>query len=82
MEGRRSTRRVRRARAAARMEQFGSPGLVHMTADAALRLHRERVGDAVASFDAIDSFPTPPLHLTHIKSKGDVLTAWCVCKGD
>ena len=49
------------------MEQSGSPGVVHMTADSALRLHKE--GPPAA--------PPPPLHLTTIKSKGAVFTAWC-----
>ena len=59
------------------MEQFGSPGLVHMTADAALRLHRECAGHSAAGSEIQ---APPPLHLTHIKSKGDVLTAWCVLR--
>ena len=41
--------------------------MVHMTADSALRLHKE--GPPAA--------PPPPLHLTTIKSKGAVFTAWC-----
>ena len=50
--------------AAARMEQSGYPGLVHLTEDAAERLCAET------------SAPPPPLHMTKIKSKGAVLTAW------
>ncbi len=52
--------------AAARMEQTGRPGYVHMTAKAALQLHSE--GPAGA--------PRPPLHVTNVKSKGAMLTAW------
>ena len=52
--------------AAARMEQCGHPGLVHMTAEAAAQLYKEGVQGAVP----------PPLHLTSVKSKGTMLTAW------
>ena len=52
--------------AAARMEQCGYPGLVHMTAEAAAQLYKEGPPASVP----------PPLHLTNIKSKGSVLTAW------
>ena len=52
--------------AAARMEQSGRPGLVHMTAEAATQLHRE----------GPEETPLPPFHLTEIKSKGTMLTAW------
>ena len=55
--------------AAARMEQSGRPGAVHMTAESAAQLHREGTAGA----------PRPPLHPTEIKSKGTLLTAWCVC---
>jgi hypothetical protein len=50
------------------MEQSGRPGYVHMTAAAAAQLHREGPGAA----------GRPPLHPTEIKSKGTMLTAWCV----
>ena len=49
------------------MEQSGRAGAVHMTAEAAAQLHREGPGGT----------PRPPLHLTEIKSKGTMLTAWC-----
>jgi hypothetical protein len=52
--------------AAARMEQTGRPGHVHMTAKAALQLHSEGLAGA----------PRPPLHVTNVKSKGAMLTAW------
>ena len=52
--------------AAARMEQSGRPGAVHMTAESAAQLHREGTAGA----------PRPPLHPTEIKSKGTMLTAW------
>ena len=48
------------------MEQSGFPGLVHLTADAAELLSKE-----------MGAGP-PPLHMTKIKSKGAVPTAWCV----
>ena len=49
------------------MEQSGRPGLVHMTAAAAALLHGEEGGG---------DGERPPLHLTDIKGKGPVLTAW------
>ncbi len=48
------------------MEQTGRPGHVHMTANAALQFHNEGAVSA----------PRPPLHVTSVKSKGAMLTAW------
>ena len=52
--------------AAARMEQSGKPGLVHMTSAAATLFFKEEGKEDMS----------PPLHLTKIKSKGSILTAW------
>mmetsp|Transcript_36459 Transcript_36459/g.82188 ORF Transcript_36459/g.82188 Transcript_36459/m.82188 type:complete len:484 (-) Transcript_36459:74-1525(-) len=73
---------------AARMEQSGSPGYLHLSEDAALRYCEElrvtsspmKAGDSKDfGHNPSESIITPPWHVIDVKGKGQVRTAWIDC---